>query len=78
MMPHLKIKALLVEYFTWQPICHNRLYAALKVPRWACLPDVTPRAMGQCNQTPYNAHEFNLQCDILTMPKGRGFTAILR
>ena len=61
MIPHLKTQTLLVEYFTWQPICHNRLYSVVKVPRLAQLPSFTPRAMRQLNEWKYSANGFNLQ-----------------
>jgi len=61
MMPHLKTQTLLVEYFTWQPICHNRLYSVVKVPRLAQLPSFTPRAMRQLNEWKYSANGFNPQ-----------------
>jgi len=61
MMPHLKTQTLLVEYFTWQPICHNRLYSVVKVPRLAQLPGFTPRAMRQLNEWKYSANGFKLQ-----------------
>ena len=61
MIPHLKTQTLLVEYFTWQPICHNRLYSVVKVPRLAQLPSFTPRAMRQLNEWKYSANGFNPQ-----------------
>jgi hypothetical protein len=77
MMPHLKIQTLLGEYFTWQPICHNRLYSVIKVPQLAQLPDFTSRAICRLNERKDSTPAFNPQrlSPYIPIPKGRGFTA---